>query len=181
MPNLGHDPIMAAVQLAQSLQTTITRNLDPLDPAERKLPLLLKLVLLPFLPLSLALSVCRVVLFVLTMVFMWCLCRVATIGMPTPEGISFVPPIGHTAEPPERSGRLTEFFACVEPGGGLISVTLFQQLPLTRVAAESFAPWSAPRRLFVKDRITDDLPAFGKPTTPTTKAPGRADPPPSRE
>lgn len=54
-------------------------------------------------------------------------------------GISFVPPIGHTAEPPERSGRLTEFFACVEPGGGLISVTLFQQLPLTRVAAESFA------------------------------------------
>ena len=33
MPNLGHDPIMAAVQLAQSLQTTITRNLDPLDPA----------------------------------------------------------------------------------------------------------------------------------------------------
>lgn len=33
MPNLGHDPIMAAVQIVQSLQTTITRNLDPLDPA----------------------------------------------------------------------------------------------------------------------------------------------------
>lgn len=33
MPHLGHDPIMAAVQLAQSLQTTITRNLNPLDPA----------------------------------------------------------------------------------------------------------------------------------------------------
>ena len=66
-------------------------SVHPLDPAERKLPLLLKLVLLPFLPLSLALSVCRVVLFVLTMVFMWCLCRVATIGMPTPEGISFAP------------------------------------------------------------------------------------------
>ena len=39
-------------------------SVHPLDPAERKLPLLLKLVLLPFLPLSLALSVCRVVLFV---------------------------------------------------------------------------------------------------------------------
>lgn len=33
MPNLGHDPIMAAVHLVQSLQTTITRNLDPLEPA----------------------------------------------------------------------------------------------------------------------------------------------------
>lgn len=33
MPNLGHDPIMASVQLVQSLQTTITRNLDPLEPA----------------------------------------------------------------------------------------------------------------------------------------------------
>ncbi|MFA5522477.1 MAG: M20 aminoacylase family protein [Castellaniella sp.] len=33
MPNLGIDPVMAAVQLAQSLQTIITRNCDPLDPA----------------------------------------------------------------------------------------------------------------------------------------------------
>ena len=33
MPNLGVDPVMAAVQLAQSLQTIITRDRDPLDPA----------------------------------------------------------------------------------------------------------------------------------------------------
>lgn len=32
MPNLGVDPVMAAVQLAQSLQTIITRDRDPLDP-----------------------------------------------------------------------------------------------------------------------------------------------------
>lgn len=32
MPNLGTDPVMAAVQLAQTLQTIITRNSDPLDP-----------------------------------------------------------------------------------------------------------------------------------------------------
>jgi hippurate hydrolase len=33
MPNLGIDPVMAAVQLAQSLQLVITRDRDPLDPA----------------------------------------------------------------------------------------------------------------------------------------------------
>jgi len=33
MPNLSHDPVAAVVQLAQSLQTILTRNLDPLDPA----------------------------------------------------------------------------------------------------------------------------------------------------
>jgi hippurate hydrolase len=33
MPNLGVDPVMAAVQLAQSLQTIVSRNVDPLDPA----------------------------------------------------------------------------------------------------------------------------------------------------
>ncbi|WP_397475926.1 M20 aminoacylase family protein [Pusillimonas sp.] len=32
MPNLGHDPVMAAVQLAQTFQTIITREVDPLDP-----------------------------------------------------------------------------------------------------------------------------------------------------
>lgn len=32
MPNLGVDPVMAAVQLAQTLQTIITRDRDPLDP-----------------------------------------------------------------------------------------------------------------------------------------------------
>lgn len=33
MPNLGVDPVMAAVQLAQSLQTIVTRNRNPLDAA----------------------------------------------------------------------------------------------------------------------------------------------------
>ena len=33
MPHLGVDPIMAAVQLAQSFQTILTRNRNPLDPA----------------------------------------------------------------------------------------------------------------------------------------------------
>ena len=33
MPHLGVDPVMAAVQIAQSLQTVITRNRNPLDPA----------------------------------------------------------------------------------------------------------------------------------------------------
>ncbi len=33
MPHLGVDPVMAAVQLAQSLQTIITRNRNPLDAA----------------------------------------------------------------------------------------------------------------------------------------------------
>lgn len=33
MPNLGVDPVMAAVQLAQSLQLVITRDRNPLDPA----------------------------------------------------------------------------------------------------------------------------------------------------
>lgn len=33
MPHLGVDPVMAAVQLAQSFQTIITRERDPLDPA----------------------------------------------------------------------------------------------------------------------------------------------------
>ena len=33
MPHLGVDPVMAAVQLAQSLQTIITRNRDPQDAA----------------------------------------------------------------------------------------------------------------------------------------------------
>lgn len=32
MPNLGTDPVMTAVQLAQTLQTVITRNSNPLDP-----------------------------------------------------------------------------------------------------------------------------------------------------
>jgi len=32
MPNLGHDPVMAAVQLAQTFQTIVTREVDPLDP-----------------------------------------------------------------------------------------------------------------------------------------------------
>ena len=33
MPNLGADPVIAAVQIVQSLQSIITRNRDPLDPA----------------------------------------------------------------------------------------------------------------------------------------------------
>ena len=33
MPNLGVDPVMAAVQLAHSLQTIVTRNRNPLDAA----------------------------------------------------------------------------------------------------------------------------------------------------
>ncbi|WP_442596203.1 M20 aminoacylase family protein [Parapusillimonas sp. JC17] len=33
MPHLGVDPVMAAVQLAQSLQTIVTRNRNPLEPA----------------------------------------------------------------------------------------------------------------------------------------------------
>jgi len=33
MPNLGVDPLMATVQIAQSLQTIITRNRNPLDAA----------------------------------------------------------------------------------------------------------------------------------------------------
>src|SRR5690606_24770816 len=33
MPHLGADPIMAAVQIAQSLQTIISRNKNPLDTA----------------------------------------------------------------------------------------------------------------------------------------------------
>src|SRR5690554_4685778 len=33
MPHLGVDPVMAAVQLAQTLQTIITRNRNPLQPA----------------------------------------------------------------------------------------------------------------------------------------------------
>jgi hippurate hydrolase len=33
MPHLGVDPVMGAVQLAQSLQTIITRDRDPLEPA----------------------------------------------------------------------------------------------------------------------------------------------------
>lgn len=33
MPNLGVDPVMTAVQLAQSMQTIVSRNLDPLEPA----------------------------------------------------------------------------------------------------------------------------------------------------
>ncbi len=33
MPHLGVDPVMAAVQLAQSLQTIVTRDRNPLDPA----------------------------------------------------------------------------------------------------------------------------------------------------
>src|SRR5690606_40927867 len=33
MPHLGIDPVMTAVQLAQSLQTIITRNRNPLDAA----------------------------------------------------------------------------------------------------------------------------------------------------
>ena len=32
MPHLGADPIMTAVQLAQSLQTIVSRNVDPLEP-----------------------------------------------------------------------------------------------------------------------------------------------------
>ncbi|NYT24884.1 amidohydrolase [Alcaligenaceae bacterium] len=33
MPNLGADPIIAATQIVQNLQTIISRNRDPLDPA----------------------------------------------------------------------------------------------------------------------------------------------------
>ena len=33
MPHLGHDPIMAAVQVAQSLQTIVTRDRNPLEAA----------------------------------------------------------------------------------------------------------------------------------------------------
>ncbi len=33
MPHLGIDPVMAAVQLAQSLQTIVSRTINPLDPA----------------------------------------------------------------------------------------------------------------------------------------------------
>ncbi len=33
MPNLGLDPVMAAVQVAQALQSVVSRNLDPLEPA----------------------------------------------------------------------------------------------------------------------------------------------------
>lgn len=33
MPHLGTDPVMAAVQLAQTLQTIVTRDRNPLDPA----------------------------------------------------------------------------------------------------------------------------------------------------
>ncbi|UOD49525.1 M20 aminoacylase family protein [Orrella daihaiensis] len=33
MPQLGHDPIMATVQIAQALQTIVTRNRHPLDAA----------------------------------------------------------------------------------------------------------------------------------------------------
>lgn len=33
MPNLGADPVIAAVQIVQSLQTIVTRNRNPLDPA----------------------------------------------------------------------------------------------------------------------------------------------------
>lgn len=33
MPNLGADPIIAAVQIVQALQTIVSRNRDPLDPA----------------------------------------------------------------------------------------------------------------------------------------------------
>ena len=33
MPHLGADPVMAAVQLAQTLQTIVSRNINPLDPA----------------------------------------------------------------------------------------------------------------------------------------------------
>lgn len=33
MPHLGIDPVMAAVQLAQSYQTILTREIDPLEPA----------------------------------------------------------------------------------------------------------------------------------------------------
>jgi len=33
MPQLGHDPIMAAVQVAQSLQTIVSRNCHPLEAA----------------------------------------------------------------------------------------------------------------------------------------------------
>ncbi len=32
MPHLGHDPVVAAIQLAQSLQTIVSRDLDPLEP-----------------------------------------------------------------------------------------------------------------------------------------------------
>ncbi len=32
MPHLGADPVMAAVQVAQSLQTIVSRNCDPMDP-----------------------------------------------------------------------------------------------------------------------------------------------------
>src|SRR5690606_2979844 len=33
MPNLVLDPVMAAVQVAQSLQSVVSRNLGPLEPA----------------------------------------------------------------------------------------------------------------------------------------------------
>jgi len=33
MPHLGNDPVMAAVQLAQALQSIVSRNVDPLDAA----------------------------------------------------------------------------------------------------------------------------------------------------
>src|SRR5690606_29134509 len=33
MPHLGHDPVMAAVQLAQAFQTIVTRDVDPLQSA----------------------------------------------------------------------------------------------------------------------------------------------------
>lgn len=33
MPHLGADPVIAAVQVVQALQTIVTRNRDPLDPA----------------------------------------------------------------------------------------------------------------------------------------------------
>jgi amidohydrolase len=33
MPHLGADPVIAAVQMVQALQTIVTRNRDPLDPA----------------------------------------------------------------------------------------------------------------------------------------------------
>lgn len=32
-PNLAHDPVMAAVHIAQALQTVVSRNIDPLQPA----------------------------------------------------------------------------------------------------------------------------------------------------
>src|SRR5690606_26882839 len=32
MPHLGHDPVMATVQLAQAFQTIVSRDVDPMDP-----------------------------------------------------------------------------------------------------------------------------------------------------